>query len=83
MTKILQQVPDRDLLLKEDKDPEIVHWTEKHTIDCIHELHWVNQGLTGCNLGLDPSKCNQCLSKEPKEYLCQCSATSTGVINYI
>lgn len=73
---------DNSLLLKEDREPGIVSWTEKQIIDCIHKIHWVNQGLTGCELGLDLSKCDSCPAKESK-YLVQYSSTSTvNNINY-
>lgn len=74
---------DNSLLVKESKEPGIVSWTEKQTMYCVHKMHWINQGLTGCQLGLDPSKCDSCPAKESKEYLVQYSATSAiENINY-
>ena len=35
-------------------------------IECIHEGHLVNQGITMCNAGHDPSKCDSCPYKESK-----------------
>lgn len=47
------------------------------TIDCIHKLHWVNQGLVDCEIGRDPSKCDTCPAKKPKEIQYVMTSTST------
>ena len=56
---------------------ELKSWTEKQTIHCEHMLQWVNQGITGCRIGLDPSKCDECPSRSPKEILVEYSSCST------
>lgn len=46
-------------------------------IDCIHKKHLVNQGIVMCNYG-DPSKCDECKYKEPKDYEVKSSWASTN-----
>ena len=36
-------------------------------IDCIHKGHLVNQGITMCNAGHDPSKCDMCPYKQSED----------------
>ena len=36
-------------------------------IDCIHKGYLVNQGITMCNAGHDPSKCDTCPYKQPED----------------
>lgn len=41
---------------------------ESFTVECIHRIHWINQGLVGCNIGRDPSKCSTCSAKQPQTF---------------
>lgn len=45
-----------------------------YEVFCKHQGHLVNQGITMCNAGHDPSKCETC------EY--RCPETVTGVVKY-
>lgn len=44
---------------------------------CKHQGHLYNQGVTFCYAGLDPSKCNDCKSREPVKYMCKVTSAST------
>lgn len=51
--------------------------TKRYTqhIDCIYKQHLVNQGIVMCAYG-DPSDCDNCPKKTPRDIECEASWTS-------
>ena len=49
----------------------------EYDIWCKHQGHLVNQGITLCNAGHDPSKCKTCEFREPQHIVTRCSSAST------
>ena len=43
---------------------------------CKHQGHLFNQGVTFCYAGFDPSKCNDCKSREPVKHMCKVTFAS-------
>ena len=52
--------------------------TKRYTqhIDCIYKQHLVNQGIVMCSYG-DPSDCDNCPNKTPRDIECESSWIST------
>lgn len=46
---------------------------------CKHQGHLINQGITMCNIGHDPSKCDTCEFREPDTTTGKMTSTSTQV----
>lgn len=57
-----------------DKDG-VMHGKSIYHIDCIHKKHLVNQGIVMCDIG-DPSKCDECKHKTPKDVESEWSSIS-------
>lgn len=56
--------------------------TEKEfrfNVFCKHQGHLINQGITMCNIGHDPSKCDTCKFREPDTITGKVTSTSTQV----
>ena len=53
-----------------------MEWEETYHLDCIHEGHLYNQGITFCNLGR-PLDCDNCPFKQPEDQVVKCSSAST------
>lgn len=56
------------------------HFKEKEfkfDMFCKHQGHLINQGITMCNIGLDPSKCDTCKFREPETINSKIATTST------
>ena len=53
-----------------------MEWEETYHLDCIHEGHLYNQGITFCNLGR-PLDCDNCPFKQPEDHVVKCSSAST------
>ena len=59
-----------------------VYFKEKkfsYEVFCKHQGHLINQGITMCNIGLDPSKCDICKFREPDTITGKVTSTSTRV----
>ena len=50
-------------------------------IDCIHKKYLSNQGIVMCDIG-DPSKCDTCEHKTPKDVEYESTWTSTEDVEY-
>lgn len=58
--------------------PEVKHETHVQEVFCKHQCHLYNQGITMCNAGYDPSKCDTCEFREPETMTVETSSTSTA-----